>query len=298
MKGIILAGGSGTRLNPITKVISKHLLPIYDKPMIYYPLSVLMLAGIRDILIITNPHHLEQYAELLGNGEDFGINLSYAVQDKPEGIAQAFLIAEKFIDNNPVSLILGDNIFFGQSFTKMLEQALTMSSGAYIFGYPVSDPHRFGVVEFDDEGNVLSLEEKPENPKTNFAATGLYFYDENVVEITKKIKKSSRGELEITDVNLEYLKLNQLKVQILGRGFAWLDTGTHKSLIEASTFVKTLEERQGIMIACLEEIAYSKDWIDEKIVYRRAAKMGSSAYSKYLISLIDNKTKFPWDSYQ
>jgi len=296
MKGIVLAGGLNSRLYPLTLSLSKHLLPIYDKPMIYYPISVLMLAGIRDILIITNPQHHEQYSQLLGNGDNYGINITYATQNKPEGIAQAFLVGEEFIDNKPVSLILGDNIFFGQSFGQMLKEPSSITEGAYIFGYPVSDPHRFGVVELDDQGNALSLEEKPDHPKTNFAATGLYFYDNNVVDITKQIQPSARGELEITDVNLEYLRLNQLKVQILGRGFAWLDTGTHQSLLEASSFVKTLEERQGIMISCLEEIAYAKNWIDEETLLKRANEMANSAYSEYLKSLLIKQVKFPWET--
>ena len=296
MKGIVLAGGSNSRLYPLTLSVSKHLLPVYDKPMIYYPLSVLMLAGIRDILLITNPDNEAQYHRLLGSGESFGINISYASQEKPEGIAQAFLIGEQFIGNDTVSLILGDNIFFGQSFGKMLRKSSSLEDGAYIFGYPVSDPERFGVVEIDSDGRAISLEEKPKQPKTNFAATGLYFYDNNVIDITKAIKPSDRGELEITDVNLEYLKLGKLKVQILGRGFAWLDTGTHESLLEASSFVKTLEERQGIMISCLEEIAFGKGWIDEEIILKRADSMGNSPYSKYLKSLLEKQTKFPWDS--
>ena len=296
MKGIVLAGGSNSRLYPLTLSVSKHLLPVYDKPMIYYPLSVLMLAGIRDILLITNPNNEAQYHRLLGSGESFGINISYASQEKPEGIAQAFLIGEQFIGNDTVSLILGDNIFFGQSFGKMLREPSSLEDGAYIFGYPVSDPERFGVVEIDSDGRAISLEEKPKQPKTNFAATGLYFYDNNVIDITKAIKPSDRGELEITDVNLEYLKLEKLKVQILGRGFAWLDTGTHESLLEASSFVKTLEERQGIMISCLEEIAFGKGWIDEEVILKRADSMGNSPYSKYLKSLLEKQTKFPWDS--
>ena len=296
MKGIVLAGGSNSRLYPLTLSVSKHLLPVYDKPMIYYPLSVLMLAGIRDILLITNPNNESQYQRLLGSGESFGINISYASQEKPEGIAQAFLIGEQFIGNDTVSLILGDNIFFGQSFGKMLRESSSLEDGAYIFGYPVSDPERFGVVEIDGDGRAISLEEKSKQPKTNFAATGLYFYDNNVIDITKAIKPSDRGELEITDVNLEYLKLEKLKVQILGRGFAWLDTGTHESLLEASSFVKTLEERQGIMISCLEEIAFGKGWIDEEVILKRADSMGNSPYSKYLKSLLEKQTKFPWDS--
>ena len=296
MKGIVLAGGSNSRLYPLTLSVSKHLLPVYDKPMIYYPLSVLMLSGIRDILLITNPNNESQYQRLLGSGESFGINISYASQEKPEGIAQAFLIGEQFIGNDTVSLILGDNIFFGQSFGKMLRESSSLEDGAYIFGYPVSDPERFGVVEIDSDGRAISLEEKPKQPKTNFAATGLYFYDNNIIDITKAIKPSDRGELEITDVNLEYLKLEKLKVQILGRGFAWLDTGTHESLLEASSFVKTLQERQGIMISCLEEIAFGKGWIDEEVILKRADSMGNSPYSKYLKSLLEKQTKFPWDS--
>ena len=296
MKGIVLAGGSNSRLYPLTLSVSKHLLPVYDKPMIYYPISVLMLAGIRDILLITNPDNEQQYTKLLGSGESFGLNISYARQEKPEGIAQAFLIGEKFIGRDTVSLILGDNIFFGQSFGKMLRKSSSLTEGAYIFGYPVSDPERFGVVEIDSKVKAISLEEKPQNPKTNFAATGLYFYDNNVVDITKEIKPSERGELEITDVNLEYLKLGKLNVQILGRGFAWLDTGTHESLLEASSFVKTLEERQGIMISCLEEIAFGKGWVDEEVILKRAESMGNSPYSQYLRTLLEHQTKFPWDS--
>ncbi len=296
MKGIVLAGGSNSRLYPLTLSVSKHLLPVYDKPMIYYPISVLMLAGIRDILLITNPDNEQQYTKLLGSGESFGLNISYARQEKPEGIAQAFLIGEKFIGRDTVSLILGDNIFFGQSFGKMLRKSSSLTEGAYIFGYPVSDPERFGVVEIDSKGKAISLEEKPQNPKTNFAATGLYFYDNNVVDITKEIKPSERGELEITDVNLEYLKLGKLNVQILGMGFAWLDTGTHESLLEASSFVKTLEERQGIMISCLEEIAFGKGWVDEEVILKRAESMGNSPYSQYLRTLLEHQTKFPWDS--
>ena len=296
MKGIVLAGGSNTRLYPLTMSVSKHLLPIYDKPMIYYPISILMLSNIRDILIITNPENVDQYSKLLGNGEDFGINITYASQDKPEGIAQAFLVGERFINNEPVSLILGDNIFFGQSFGQMLEAPSKLEEGAYIFGYPVSDPERFGVVELNSEGQVLSLEEKPENPKTNFAATGLYFYDKDVVDIAKQLKPSARGELEITDVNLEYLKLNKLKVQVLGRGFAWLDTGTHHSLLDASNFIRTLQERQGIIISCLEEIAYKKGWITDEFLIKRSEKITNSSYSSYLLSLLDKKNMFPWES--
>ena len=286
MKGIVLAGGSNTRLYPLTISLSKHLLPIYDKPMIYYPLSVLMLANIRDILIITNPEHQQQYTRLLGTGDDFGINITYASQEKPEGIAQAFLVGEKFIKNDSVSLILGDNVFFGQSFGEMLKKPSEIDNGAYIFGYPVSDPQRFGVIELDKKGKVLSIEEKPENPKTNFAATGLYFYDNNVVDITKQIKPSDRGELEITDVNKEYLKLNKLKVQILGRGFAWLDTGTIESLLEATMFVETIEKRQGYKIACLEEIALNNKWINKENIKNSIKFYGNCDYSKYLKSLI------------
>ncbi|WP_105684878.1 glucose-1-phosphate thymidylyltransferase RfbA [Cronobacter dublinensis] len=289
MKGIILAGGSGTRLYPITMGVSKQLLPVYDKPMIYYPLSVLMLAGIRDILIITTPEDNASFCRLLGDGKDFGINIEYAVQPSPDGLAQAFLIGEKFIGNEPVCLVLGDNIFFGQGFSPILRHAATRLEGATIFAYQVKDPERFGVVEFDKSFNVLSVEEKPVQPKSNWAVTGLYFYDNDVINIAKQIKPSARGELEITDVNDTYLRNNTLKVELLGRGFAWLDTGTHDSLIEAGCFVETVQKRQGMMVACPEEIAWRNHWLSDDDLLAIGAGLRKNDYGKYLLQLIENK---------
>ena len=286
-KGIILAGGSGTRLYPITKGVSKQLLPIYDKPMIYYPISVLMLAGIQDILIITTPEDKESFERLLGDGSQFGVRLQYAIQPSPDGLAQAFIIGEDFIGDSNVCLVLGDNIFYGQGFTPMLKQAVARAKGATVFGYQVKDPERFGVVEFDEQKRAISLEEKPTHPKSHFAVTGLYFYDNEVIQIAKQVKPSERGELEITTVNQMYLERGDLNVELLGRGFAWLDTGTHASLLEAAQFVETLEKRQGYKVACLEEIAFNHGWLSKEQVLSTGQSMSKNDYGQYLISLVE-----------
>lgn len=291
MKGIVLAGGSGTRLYPITRGVSKQLLPIYDKPMIYYPLSVLMLAGIREILVITTPEDSDSFKRLLSDGSAFGLKISYAVQPKPEGLAQAFIIGEEFIGDDDVCLILGDNIFYGQGFTPILKNVIKANTGATIFGYQVKDPERFGVVEFDNAWNVLSIEEKPSKPKSNYAATGLYFYNNEVCKIAKNIKPSARGELEITTLNNEYLKSGKLKVQVLGRGFAWLDTGTHDSLIEAGHFVETIQNMQGLKIACLEEIGWRNGWLSTAELATQAELNSKNEYGVYLKQLLSEATK-------
>lgn len=286
-KGIVLAGGAGTRLHPITNAISKHLLPVYDKPMIYYSLSVLMLAGIKEILIISTPQDIRAYKNLLGDGSQFGIELHYVIQDSPDGLAQAFIIGEDFIGDDSVALVLGDNLFYGQSFSEHLLKVIKNNIGATIFGYHVNDPERFGVVELDSNGDVLSIEEKPKNPKSNYAVTGLYFYNNEVVSIAKKISPSRRGELEITDINKAYHAKGNLKVELLGRGFAWLDTGTHDTLLEASQFVQTIEHRQGLKVACLEEIAFQKGWISQKQLIEQANSMKNAKYGTYLKKIVD-----------
>jgi len=286
MKGIVLAGGAGTRLYPVTKGVSKQLLPIYDKPMIYYPISVLMLAGIQDILIITTPEDQSGFIRTLGDGSDFGINLTYKVQPSPDGLAQAFIIGEDFIGNDNVCLVLGDNIFWGQGFTPILKSAANRNSGASVFGYQVKDPERFGVVVFDKNQKAINLEEKPKKPQSNFAVTGLYFYDNDVIEMAKKVKPSYRGELEITTLNQMYLERGDLNVELLGRGFAWLDTGTHESLLEAAMFVETIEKRQGYKIACLEEIAWNNGWITRKQLFDLGKKLEKNSYGKYLMNMV------------
>ena len=290
MKGIILAGGSGTRLFPATKTICKQLIPIYDKPMIYYPLSTLMLAGIRDILIISTPLDIHRFESLFGDGKEFGLNISYAVQDAPNGLAEAFIIGDSFIGNDNVCMVLGDNLFYGRGLSQMLKKAVNdveTKGGASVFGYYVNDPERYGVATFDENGNVTSIEEKPEEPKSNYAVTGLYFYDNDVIQISKDTKPSARGELEITAVNNEYLNRGNLRIELLGRGFAWLDTGTHESLLEASEFIHIIEKRQGIKIACIEEIAFRSGWIDREQVIRLAEPMIKNEYGKYLIKMTD-----------
>lgn len=287
MKGIILAGGSGTRLYPVTKAMSKQMVPIYDKPMIYYPMSVLMLAGIKDILIISTPRDIVNFKELFKDGQDLGLNIEYAIQEEPNGLAEAFIIGEEFIGDDNVALVLGDNIFYGQSFTEHLTKAASLEKGAYVFGYYVQNPKSFGVVEFDDNGKVISLEEKPQHPKSKYAVPGLYFYDNSVVEKAKKLKPSERGELEITDLNEVYMNEGNLKVQLLGRGMAWLDTGTHTSMLKASNFVEAVQSTQGTFIACLEEIAYRKGWITSQDVIKLAKPLMKTGYGKYLIDVVE-----------
>ncbi len=289
MKGIILAGGAGTRLYPITKAISKQILPVYDKPMIYYPLSTLALAGIRDILIISTPRDIKVYEELLEDGKQIGLNISYAVQEKPRGLADAFIVGEEFIEDKRVCLVLGDNIFFGQGFTGILEEAASLKNGAVIFGYYVKNPKEYGVVEFDETGKVLSIEEKPEHPKSHYAVPGLYFYDNKVVKIAKNLEPSARGEIEITDINNEYLKKGELRVKLFGRGMAWLDTGTHEGLLEASNFVETIQKRQGFYISCIEEIAYRKGYINKDELLKLVEPLKKTNYGKYLLDIMNSE---------
>lgn len=293
MKGIVLAGGKGTRLYPLTLSVSKQLLPVYDKPMIYYPLSMLFLAGIRDILIISTPEDLPIYQRLLSDGSQWGVNFSYIEQSQPRGLAEAFLLGKTFIGNDTVSLILGDNIFFATGLSNTLQSAARLKDGAVVFAYPVKDPHRYGVVEFDQDYHVISLEEKPENPRSNYAVPGIYFYDQQVIEYAEQLQPSGRGELEITDINRKYLEKGELKVEVLGRGVAWLDAGTHESLLQASEFVQAVQERQGLMIACLEEIAYRMNFIDENQLGNLASNMAQSQYGQYLISFLKEKNRFP-----
>jgi glucose-1-phosphate thymidylyltransferase len=293
VKGIILAGGSGTRLYPLTTAVSKQLLPVYDKPMIYYPLSTLMLAGIREILVISTPHDLPRFRELLGDGSEWGLRFSYAEQPRPEGLAQAFIIGREFVGDDPVALVLGDNIFYGQNFSRTLQQAAARDEGATIFGYYVRDPERYGVVELDGDGMAVSLEEKPERPKSHYAVVGLYFYDNQVLEIAASIEPSARGELEITDVNLAYMRQGRLRVELMGRGMAWLDAGTHESLLQSGNFIETIEQRQGLKIACPEEIAYRMGYIDAAQVERLARPMSKSSYGRYLLELLEDPSLEP-----